>query len=113
MPLARKHRNSGRANTMRRNNAHLQWVRGHCCCACGAVFNIQAAHVRIGTDGGIGMKPTDAFVIPLCAACHQRQHDIGERSFEIEARINMLKIAAELAGKSPHLARLKREQNDE
>jgi hypothetical protein len=43
--------------------------------------NIEAAHVRMGTDGGMGMKPSDCYVVPLCSACHAYQHKIGERKF--------------------------------
>ena len=37
--------------------------------------------MRTGTDGGVGVKPGDRYAVPLCTACHARQHRIGELSF--------------------------------
>ena len=55
----------------------------------------QAAHVRIGTDGGAGMKPSDRYTVPLCVVCHARQHK-GELSFWAELRIDPLNVAFRL-----------------
>ena len=63
---------------------------------------IEAAHVRIGTDGGIGMKPSDCWTIPLCSSAHREQHKIGEAPFEKRYGIDMKKIAADLWRISPH-----------
>jgi hypothetical protein len=61
--------------------------------------NISAAHVRLGSNAGIGQKPDDWRTVPLCDgvnadglyACHKRQHVIGEKSFwkdtDVEALI--------------------------
>lgn len=90
-----------------RNASHLRWVRGFDC-ACmdkpgmGCVGNIEAAHVRTGTDGGLGVKPSDCFAIPLCSAHHQLQHRIGEAEFERIMEIDMRAIADLLWIKSPH-----------
>jgi hypothetical protein len=51
------------------------------CVACGKAAPSEAAHVRTGTDGGVGVKPGDRYAVPLCTACHARQHRIGELSF--------------------------------
>jgi hypothetical protein len=90
--------------------SHLSWIRGHCCAiegkpghTCGG--KIEAAHVRIGTDGGMGVKPSDFYTIPLCAEGHALQHAIGEPAFERAFKISMLNIANELARKSPHKAK--------
>lgn len=70
-----------------KSQAHLNFVRRHACVNCGAVENIQAAHVRMGSDAGMGRKPSDYFAVPLCgphgsdAGCHHEQHKHGERSF--------------------------------
>lgn len=37
--------------------------------------------MRIGTGGGMGLKPGDNFTVPLCFGCHSEQHRRGERSF--------------------------------
>ena len=84
--------------------SHLKWVRGFPCSAENqdCMGNIEAAHVRSGTDGGKGVKPSDTYAIPLCNFHHARQHAIGEKQFERETGINMRSIADELARRSPH-----------
>ena len=42
-----------------RSPSHLKFVREHGCCVCGAMVRVEAAHVRTGTDGGMGMKSGD------------------------------------------------------
>lgn len=42
--------------------------------------DIVAHHVRIGMNGGTGIKPSDCYCVPLCAECHNRVHR-GERTF--------------------------------
>lgn len=81
--------------------SYLQWVRGHnCVCAetdpTGCEGKIQAAHVRRGTDGGIGMKPSDCYSLPLCSSHHGEQHRIGEQSFEKKYRFSMRQVADRL-----------------
>jgi hypothetical protein len=79
----------------------LQHIRGYNC-ACvendptGCGGKIQAAHVRRGSDGGVGMKPGDNFAIPLCEWHHHEQHSIGEQSFEMRHRFKMLQVADRL-----------------
>lgn len=88
-----------------RNASHLAWIRGHECSARAPVcmgFSIEAAHVRTGTDGGLSVKPSDCWTLPLCRHHHELQHRLGEASFERLFDIDMKKIAAELWAKSPH-----------
>lgn len=84
-----------------RSEAHKQFVRGFVC----AIFDkaghecegkIECAHVRVGTDGGTSLKPSDCWCIPLCAAGHREQHAVGERSFETKYGIRMKEIAEKL-----------------
>lgn len=90
--------------------AHLKWVRGFSCAVEGAFKwttvecggGIEAAHVRGATDGSMGKKPSDFWVIPLCAQHHAQQHTIGESGFERMYSVDMKKLAEELASKSPH-----------
>ena len=42
---------------------------------------IEVAHVRMGTDGAMGRKPSDYFTVSLCKPCHARQHQQGEETF--------------------------------
>ena len=105
----------GKAAVQRRSEAHKQWVRGHECVVPGcALRGCEAAHVRLGTGaeqdgGGLGMKPADRWVIPLCTVHHRQQHRIGERTFAKWYGIDMKAIAEDLARRSPHLKRLARE----
>lgn len=85
--------------------AHLKFVRGFVCsihdkheCEGG----IEAAHCRTGTDGGMGVKPSDYWAIPLCSGAHREQHAIGEAAFERTYGIDMKAIAERMASVSPH-----------
>lgn len=68
-----------RDDAWHRSKRHLEWIRT-LPCGCGAMGS-QAAHVRLGSDGAMGRKPSDFFTVPLCPSCHRIQHNIGERSF--------------------------------
>ncbi len=57
---------------------------------------MQAAHVRSGTDGGMGMKPSDRYSVPLCPDCHAQQHRVGELSFWAALGIDPLNVALRL-----------------
>ena len=65
---------------MRRNRRHEQFIRSLPCVVCSEPHT-QAAHIRKGTNGGTGLKPTVNFLIPLCHKHHSEQHAIGEISF--------------------------------
>lgn len=83
--------------------AHRAWVRRHRCsvpdCREGP---IEAAHVRCGTDGGQGIKPSDRWVVSLCRAHRAEQHGIGERAFEDRYGLELVALAEEFARRSPH-----------
>ena len=83
-------------NTHLRRRQHLAFVRQLPCVACGKAAPSEAAHVRTGTDGGVGVKPGDRYAVPLCTACHARQHRIGELSFWSARRIDPLNVALRL-----------------
>ena len=102
---ARPSRNSGRAAVSRECSGHLVFVRSHCCSACGAepgdeANPIEAAHIRNGTDGGTGIKPSDKFTVSLCTDCHATQHRVGEPTFWARAKVDPLQLAAEFARRS-------------
>jgi hypothetical protein len=42
------------------------------------------------------MKPGDRYAIPLCPACHAKQHGIGELTFWSALRIDPLNVALRL-----------------
>ena len=83
--------------------AHRAWVRKHGCSvpACHHL-PIECAHVRRGTDGGIGLKPSDAWCISLCSQHHAEQHRIGEMAFEKCYGVDLVALAKEFKRRSPH-----------
>ena len=81
---------------LRRRVQHLAFVRQLPCVACGKAAPSEAAHVRTGTDGGVGVKPGDRYAVPLCRACHTKQHRIGELTFWSALRIDPLNVALRL-----------------
>lgn len=101
-----------------RSPGHRKWVRGHVCAASGLREPwhepcdglIECAHVRTGTDGGTGIKPSDAWTVPLCKSHHAEQHAIGEPAFERKYGVNLKRIAEDLARRSPHLRKLARDE---
>jgi hypothetical protein len=80
--------------------AHLAFIRKLSCVRCGTPWRIEAAHVRIGTDGGTGLKPSDCYAVPLCGECHTTgigaQHRCGELTFWSRLRVDPLALAASL-----------------
>ncbi len=66
-----------------RSKKHLEFIRSLPCIRCGCSPS-QAAHIRKGTDGGISLKPSDNFTVPLCHKHHQEQHKLGEVSFHFD-----------------------------
>jgi hypothetical protein len=65
---------------------YLEYIRKSRCCVSKATWDQHgrpnvAAHVRIGNDGGMGMKPSDTRTVPLTANLHDKQHQVGERTF--------------------------------
>lgn len=65
---------------MIRDKEHLALVR-MLPCAMGGKGKVEACHIRKGTDGAMGMKPSDCYVIPLSQEKHAEQHRVGELSF--------------------------------
>ena len=81
---------------LRMRPQHLGFVRQLPCVACGKAAPSEAAHVRTGTDGSVGVKPGDRYAVPLCTACHAKQHRIGELSFWSARHIDPLNVALRL-----------------
>lgn len=50
-------------------------------CVCCRATPCDAAHLRIGSLAGIGKKPSDRKVTPICHHHHMQQHATGERSW--------------------------------
>jgi hypothetical protein len=105
---ARRERGSRKNTAERSCPAHRVWVRSHKCSVPGCDEHlIECAHVRRGTDGGIGLKPSDRWCISLCAGHHSEQHLIGEAEFERRYQIDLIALAEAFARLSPHRERLR------
>jgi Putative HNHc nuclease len=92
-----------RKSTVRSCAGHRAWVRRHACSVRGCRLTpIESAHVRTGTDGATGMKPSDQWVISLCANHHREQHQIGEIAFEQRYSLDLVTLAQEFARRSPY-----------
>ena len=95
------------ANGSRSCPAHRAWVRKHHCSVPGCLaLPIECAHVRRGTDGGTGLKPSDRWVVSLCAKHHMEQHRIGERAFERKYGLDLFELAEAFARRSPQRPKL-------
>lgn len=91
-----------RKPTARTCAGHRAWVRRHACSVRGCKRSlIECAHVRCGTDGGAGLKPSDRWVISLCAHHHREPHNLGERRFGEKYSIDLVELAKEFARRSP------------
>lgn len=105
IPRRRKPMKTGlRERPQLRSPQHLRFIKSHECSITGkhdCEGRVEACHVRTGTDGGTGVKPSDNFTVPLCSKAHAEQHNIGEPSFEHRYGISMKLIAATLWLRSP------------
>src|SRR5215469_3659690 len=99
MPISRISKTTARRKSkpdLRRRGQHLAFVRQLPCVACGRAAPSEAAHVRTGTGGGVGVKPSDRYTVPLCTVCHAKQHRIGELTFWSTIRIDPVNVALRL-----------------
>ncbi len=80
--------------------AHLERIRKMPCLICGFDCGCEAAHVRYSDltvakpMSGLGMKPHDWFVVPLCSEHHRQQTNHGnEREWWRLTNIDPVKVA--------------------
>ena len=86
---------------------HRAWVRRHDCSVRGCRQRpIECAHVRSGTNGGMGLKPSDRWAISLCEPHHREQHRLGEKAFERKHSLDLVALAIEFARRSPFRSKL-------
>ena len=88
-----------------KSRIHLEWVaRNNVCIITRSNYGVQACHIRkvdkLG-NAGWGTKGGDAFVVPLCYLCHQKQHSMNETLFYCKLNINPIRVAFDIALKSP------------
>jgi hypothetical protein len=86
---------------------HLALVRRLPCISCDADPAGEAAHLRIGTSAGTGLKPGDRWALPLCHVCHMQQHAIGEVTFWRGLDLDPVGVAVALFAKSGDLAAMR------
>lgn len=60
---------------------HAEKIRQLNCCNCWKEGQTEWAHIRIGSNAGIALKPHDKRTVPLCTKCHREQHRVGELTF--------------------------------
>lgn len=67
-----------------------------CPCSVPGCFRtpIHAHHDRLGTGGGMGMKPSDLNCVPFCYHHHAEGHQRGWRWFQAHYDLNLRAIAA-------------------
>lgn len=96
-----------RESSRRTCAGHRAWVKRHFCCVRGCRrLPVVCAHVRMQTDGGTGIKPSDRWTISLCDFHHLEQHQIGEQRFGARYSLDLLSLAREFARRSPYRSRL-------
>ncbi len=87
-----------------RDSKYLKIIRQLPCVVC---FSkpCEAAHVRIGTDGGTSLKPSDRYCVPLCNKHHREQHNTGEHIFWDKLNINPVELCNKLYSNkdNPHI----------
>ncbi len=60
-----------------RDKDHLKFVAQQPCLVCGRLPS-QAHHIRFAQLRALGTKPSDEWVVPLCATHHRALHDAGD-----------------------------------
>lgn len=74
-----------------RNNGYMAWLRTKNCVVTGSKAQC-AHHIRLGTNGGSSLKPSDYFCIPLENEYHTHGplavHKIGEDTFLKKFKLN-------------------------
>ncbi len=102
-------------DTRVRSPRHLDFVRQHRCCSCGA-YPVHAHHLTIGPEPKArGLRASDMWCVPLCPREHDPNsrdsvHFAGdERAWWAARGIDPLAIARTLAAASVKAGRLKPE----
>ena len=64
-------------DTTRVDKAKRKWISERRCACCGAWPPCDPAHQRVLGNGGMGMKPPDTDLLPICHKCHDKEHRKG------------------------------------
>lgn len=104
MQLARrKTKKKPRHDGKVRSERHKNFVRRHNCIVddCAEIEGIHAHHVRKYTEAGMGLKPGDEWVVPLCQDHHGALHTNGQATFESMHGLDLREAALWFARRSP------------
>lgn len=94
----------------RTSRSHADFIRSLPCCCCGAPPRSEQAHIRTGTDGGMSLRPSDRYSVPLCPSCHrtgpnpQHQTKLSEAEWWAEKGVDPYGLAEHLWTKSGDLS---------
>lgn len=83
----------------KKNKGWLDTIRSLPCTVCKKPDCSDAAHIRFADriyykrHSGLGEKPNDVWVVPLCRDCHVKQHSENEASWWRAVNIDPLWIA--------------------
>lgn len=64
-----------------RDQKYMAWIRSQPCLISGCDFDNVAHHVHLPGEGGISLKPSDYYTVPLRAEIHVLLHQTGEMVF--------------------------------
>lgn len=66
------------------------------CLVCGheSIETVELHHVRCAATSGVGLKPPNEFLVPLCSKHHREGHQIGWKTWQEKYEID---LAAEVA----------------
>lgn len=86
----------------RRWPEHRTWLASLPCGICGSHDRVVGAHLRLHTDGGGSLKPSDWWEWPGCYECHIAiQHQKGEPYFFTLYAVDPWRLCLEYARQSP------------
>ena len=81
--------------TIVRSQKHLNFIR-QTPCLISFQLPSQACHIRVLTDCGTGIKPSDFFTLPFIYQYHKLQGEMGEVKFYKHFGINPFKEVSNL-----------------
>ena len=65
---------------------YIKFLKSQKCCRCEKVPPCEVHHLRKFSDGGTGLKPSDAYGLPACRECH----DIMQKYEQDEGNVGVL-----------------------
>ena len=89
-----------------RSPKYLSYIRTFPCADCQDTEDVQAHHLTHIEPMGMGMKSSDKWCLPMCGICHGYLHQIGEKWYWQERKLDP-KLYATLLWDSFNRAELK------